>query len=112
LERGYELTKDESINQLLQELKQQLITGDFAVLGIVDEYDGFGKANNGILIVGKEDLWGAIDYENNIIVPLEYTYGCQAANDEGQMWFGNETENYVFDKNGKIIFETTKPIKF
>ena len=111
LENGFELTLDESINQMLQELKQQLITGDFSVLGIADEYDGFGMANNGILIAGKGELWGAIDYDNNIIVPLEYTYGCQAANDEGQMWFGNETGDYVFDKNGQIIFETKNPIE-
>ena len=111
LEEGYEVTKDENINQMLKDLRQQMITGDFSVLGIVDEYDGFGYANNGILVVGKGELWGAIDYNNNIIVPLEYTYGCQTANDDGYMWFGNENGYYVFDKKGQVVFETKNPIK-
>lgn len=111
LERGYELTQDENINKRILELKQKMITGDFTVLAISDEYDDFVYANNEIFIVGKDNLYGAIDYDNNVIVPLEYSDCCMAANDEGQMWFGNESGYFVFDKYGQVIFDTKNSIK-
>ncbi len=111
LENGYELTKAEEINKKLQELKLKLVLGDFHALGNLGEYDAYGHANNGILIVGKDNLYGAVDYNNNIIVPLKYAHSCDAANDAGQIWFGDENGYYVFDESGAVIFETENPIR-
>jgi len=110
LERGCELTKSEELNRVLSELKQKMITGDFEVLGISVEYDYYGYANKGIIIVGKDEQYGAVDYDNNVIVPLEYSDCCNVANDDGQTWFFKDDIYYVFDAEGNVIFNTSEPI--
>lgn len=103
---------EEEARRLEEEKKKeaQEMVGDFELLYGLEQYDSYGSANNGFLIVGKNGLYGAVDYDNNVIVPLQYKYPCSIANDDGLMWFGDDNGYYVFDKNGAIVFETEHTI--
>lgn len=69
------------------------------------EYDGFGGAYGGVLITQKGDLYGAVDYEMNEIVPCKYT-GFQAPNNHGYFVLSDAEQNYLFSPEGELIFST------
>ena len=84
---------------------------EFAELPISGKYDSFGYARDGMVVVGKDDMWGLVTYDDEVIVPLEYTYAGGMPNDDGQTVFGNSDGYKVFDKDGSVIYETEQPIK-
>lgn len=75
------------------------------------DYDYAHDGKAGLLVVEKDLKWGAISYDGQIVVSLEYKYACDTPNNEGQTFFGNDGEYKVFDRNGKEIFKTEGTIK-
>lgn len=81
--------------------------GELAITGMYDQY---GLGNEGLIPVAKDGLYGLVTYDNEIVVPLQYTYSCMEVNAEGQSFFGDGSKYYVFDKDGNEIFTTTEKI--
>ena len=48
----------------------------------LSEYDGYGAAFNGVLPVQKDGQWGVVNYQNEVLVPVEHT-GFQAPDEAG-----------------------------
>ena len=79
-------------------------------LAIADLYEAYLYGNKGLIPVYKDGKWGLVTYDNQIIVPIEYDYCCDMANDEGQTFFGKPGDYQVFDREGKELFRTTERI--
>lgn len=93
---------EEAVSELTEESKELAISG---------VYDRLGVGKDGIIVVCKGGKWGLVTYDNEVIVPLQYTFVCTGPNDDGQTFFGNEGDYRVFDREGQEIFRTEKPIK-
>ncbi len=81
----------------------------------LDEYDVYGQASGNVIPVQKDGLWGAVNYDKEVIVPCEYTGYGEAPDKEGTFILTNSTydENdieqytfYVFDREGKLLYES------
>lgn len=83
----------------------------YAELPISGVYDELREGRDGIIVARSGEKWGLVTYDNEILVPFEYDAACQAPNDDGQTFFGNEGDYRVFDREGNEIFTTDKPIK-
>ncbi|MBD5522773.1 MAG: sigma-70 family RNA polymerase sigma factor [Lachnospiraceae bacterium] len=83
----------------------------YAELPISGVYDELREGRDGIIVARNGEKWGLVTYDNEILVPFEYDEACQAPNDDGQTFFGNEGDYRVFDREGNEIFTTDKPIK-
>lgn len=83
----------------------------YAELPISGVYDELRQGRDGIIVARNGEKWGLVTYDNEILVPFEYDVACQAPNDDGQTFFGNEGDYRVFDREGNEIFTTDKPIK-
>ncbi len=70
-------------------------------------YDSFGGSYGGVLIVVKDGMYGAVDYDMNEIVPCEYE-GFYAPNLKGYFILSDSEKNHLFDKTGKEIYSTDK----
>ena len=79
-------------------------------LAISGMYDSYGYANAGVIPVCKDEKWGLVNFDNEILVPFEYEDCCALPNDEGQTYFGNPGDYRVFDSEGKELFQTEKTI--
>ena len=87
------------------------VNGVAEPLPISGQYDDIAEGIDGIVIVKKDDKWGLVTYDNEVIVPITYDYACKQPNNEGQTFFGNDGEYKVFDKEGNVIFETEHKIE-
>ncbi|MEE0919717.1 MAG: sigma-70 family RNA polymerase sigma factor [Lachnospiraceae bacterium] len=77
------------------------------ILAISNKYTTYKMGNQGVIPVGNDDgQYGLVTYDNQVIVPLEYTDSCEMANDDGQTFFRNDTGSYVFDRDGNELFHT------
>ena len=72
-------------------------------------YDYTGYAYGGVIIVKKNDLYGAVDYDFNEIVPCRYER-FSAANLKGYFVMFDGSNYYLFDKTGKEIYKTPHTI--
>lgn len=67
---------------------------------------GFG----GVILVKKDGMWGAVDYTEQEIVPCVYSGVSHMPTSKGYFVLQNETtegsKNYLFDKEGTIVYET------
>lgn len=94
----------------------------------VDSYENYGNAYGGSIPVKKEGLWGAVNYDNEVIVPFEYD-GFYAAGDKlgnfilykstfteetydlSELGLGSNTvthetrEYFLFDNQGNILYQ-------
>ena len=52
-----------------------------------------------------------MNYDDEVLVPLEYSYACYSPNDDGQTFFGNDGDYRVFDRDGNEIFQIDRKIK-
>jgi len=74
-------------------------------------YDDITQVSNGRYYkVEKDDLYGIIDYEGKVIVPVEYSYiTVKTVRNEAETVFvaekGNQEYNYI-NENGKVITQT------
>lgn len=78
---------------------------------VFGKYDEIRGAAAGLMVVRQGEKWGAVTYDDQTVVPLEYEFACTTPNKEGQTFFGNQGEYKVFDKNGTEIFKTDRTIK-
>lgn len=67
------------------------------------EMDSLLNGGGGVVPIERDGLWGAINYEGELIVPCEYAYGRMAPNELGQFILGDEDTEYAFDKEGNLI---------
>lgn len=91
------------------------------ILVLDDTYESYGYAYGGSIPVKKNGMWGAINYDNKVIAPFEYT-GFYAAPDElgnfvlynsvfteqsfGEITFTNESREYfLFDNQGHVLYQ-------
>ncbi len=74
------------------------------------EYEYFGNGYGGVLIVKKDELFGAVDYEMNEIVPCMYKF-FKSANNSGYFVLADETQHYLFSPEGEMIFQTTDNLR-
>ena len=98
-------------------------------------YESYGNAYGGVIPVKKDGLWGAVDYDNQVIVPYEYT-GFFAAPDKlgnivltnsifteeivDMSFFGGDPETviqreskeyYLFDRQGNLLYQGTDQVR-
>lgn len=74
------------------------------------EYEYFGNGYGGVLIVKKDELFGAVDYEMNEIVPCMYK-SFKSANNSGYFVLSDETQKYLFSPKGEMIFSTSDNLR-
>lgn len=98
------------------------------LLVIDDTYESYGNAYGGSIPVKKDGMWGAVNYDNQVIVPCEYTGFFAAPDKMGNFVlynsviteetrdlsaFGGEPivitnesrEYFLFDNQGNIIYQ-------
>ena len=112
--------QDETQEQDESELRELLV--------LIDAYESYGNAYGGSIPVKKDGLWGAINYDNEVIVPFEYdgfyTAGDKLGNfilykstiteetyDLSEFGMGTNTVThetrayYLFDNQGNILYQ-------
>ena len=76
-----------------------------------DEYESFGYAYGGSIPVKKDGMWGAVNYENEVIVPFSYDDFFSAPDNLGNFVLtqkGNAgTEYLLFNNQGEILCQGT-----
>lgn len=75
-----------------------------------EEYARFGSAYGGMIPVQKGELWGAVNYRGEEVIPVEYSIFSAAPDTEGCMVLGNRNENgealmTLFDGEGKVKWQ-------
>lgn len=117
-----EETKQESVsvqkNEVLQEETvekeniAETIKAEQAIL--LSKYEDWYVAFGGVILVKSEGLWGAVDYQEKELVPCSYTGVYHAPTSKGYFVLQNETEagviNYLFDRDGNVVYETDMSI--
>lgn len=83
---------------------------EFVQLDIIAEYDQFGMAWDGRVIVCKNDKWGLVTYEGEELIPLEYTNASAWVNDDGQTVFQKDGTYSIFAQDGNLLMETEMPV--
>lgn len=83
---------------------------EFVELDIAAEYDQFGTAWDGRVIVRKDDKWGLVTYEGEELIPLEYTDASTWVNNDGQTIFWKDDTYSVFDQDGNLLMQTEMPV--
>ncbi|MDE6662115.1 MAG: sigma-70 family RNA polymerase sigma factor [Lachnospiraceae bacterium] len=104
-----ELLETETVEET--ELPAESEEEEYKELPISGVYDELREGRDGIIVARSGEKWGLVTYDNEILVPFEYDVACQAPNNDGQTFFGNEGDYRVFDREGNEIFTTDKPIK-
>lgn len=104
-----ELLETETVEET--ELPAENEEEEYKELPISGVYDELREGRDGIIVARSGEKWGLVTYDNEILVPFEYDVACQAPNNDGQTFFGNEGDYRVFDREGNEIFTTDKPIK-
>ena len=85
-----ETTAEQSANEV-QDVAQEQEEAELRELPVsIDVYENYGNAYGGSIPVKKDGLWGAINYDNEVIVPFEYD-GFYAA--------GDKLGNFIFYKS-------------
>lgn len=75
-----------------------------------DSYENYGNAYGGSMPIKKDGLWGAVNYDNELIVPCEYE-GFSAAGDKaGNFVLYNSSGDYgreyfLFDNRGSLLYQ-------
>lgn len=86
-------------------------SADFTELAISGKYDSYGSAKDGMVVVEKDGLYGLVTFDDQVIVPIEYSDCLYRINDDGQTVFGDDSGYKVFDREGNVLFETEMWIK-
>ena len=109
LERGYDKTGDQRIRDKIAELMKRFPVELISQLPAT-EYEGFVRANDGIILAYKDGLLGAINAENEIVVPFEYDT-WRSMDDNGNLVLVKSSDDglrtyVVFDANGNMVQES------
>lgn len=86
-------------------------SADFTELAISGKYDSYGYAKDGMVVVEKDGLYGLVTFDDQVIVPIEYSDCSYRINDDGQTVFGDDSGYKVFDREGNVLFESEMWIK-
>lgn len=113
---GYEATGNGELRNKIKEIEELIEQAKKDALGKlldnkvidVNDYESFGMPYGGVIPVKNNGKWGAINYQNEQIVPYEYTDFHATANEKGYFVLSNGEEQrtyYLFDSTGKIIYQ-------
>ncbi len=106
VEETTEVIETESVAETETEQETETLE-ELAISGIYEEY---GTGNLGLIPVMKDGKYGLVTYDNEVIVPFEYTSTCSMVNEEGYSFFRNDNGSYIFDKNGNLMFHTDRTV--
>ncbi|MCH5250737.1 MAG: sigma-70 family RNA polymerase sigma factor [Lachnospiraceae bacterium] len=83
------------------------------ILVLDASYESYGNAYGGSIPVKKNGMWGAINYDNNEIVPCEYTNFYAAPDNSGNFILYNSDimEYFLFDNAGKTVYQGTDKVR-
>lgn len=107
-ETSQEVTEvpSEVIEEEVIEQETLIAEKGFLLSNYEDCRGGFG----GVILVKKDGMWGAVDYMEQEIVPCAYSAFSHLPTSKGYFVLQNETAegtmNYLFDKEGNIVYET------
>lgn len=80
-----------------------------------DEYEDFGYAYGGSIPVKKDGMWGAVNYENEVIVPFSYDDFFSAPDNLGNFVLTQKgdagTEYLLFNNQGEILYQGTDRVR-
>lgn len=76
--------------------------GDFSQR-MAGEYDSISSFLEGQAVVGKNDKYGVIDLDGNVVMPVSFEK--IKALDNGSYWYRDESVSYLYDKNGNLLKE-------
>lgn len=110
-EEAEEEEVQESVELTEASVTVDMYEGEHEALAISGIYDDMGIGKDGRIPVCLGEKWGLVNYDNEVIVPIEYDYAVNAPNEEGQTVFGTEGSYKVFDREGNEIFQTDKRIR-
>lgn len=63
----------------------------------------------GVILTGENNLYGAVNYNNEVIVPNSYPIYYMMPNEEGQFILGDSEQAHVFDRDGNILLTVSSP---
>lgn len=104
---------DQETEETVEETQEETTAenADFTELAISGKYDSYGSARDGMVVVEKDGLYGLVTFDDQVIVPIEYSDCLFRINDDGQTVFGDDSGYKVFDREGNVLFETEMWIK-
>ena len=70
--------------------------------------ESFLNVRGGVMPIRRDGLWGAVNYDGELIVPCKYTRGSMAPNEFGQFILGDGELQYAFDREGNIIAQADR----
>ena len=70
--------------------------------------ESFLNVRGGVMPIRRDGLWGAVNYDGELIVPCKYTRGAMAPNEFGQFILGDGELQYAFDREGNIIAQADR----
>ena len=73
-------------------------------------YDSCTEFRGGVAVVAQDAIYGAIDYEGNIIVPITYPGFYQKPTPEGRFVMLNGENYYLYDNKGNLIYSSPNKI--
>lgn len=93
----------------VQEIESDRLVSGYA---ISEKYLEYGLGNQGLIpVCNDQGNYGLVTYDDEIVVPLEYSSGCWMVNADGQSFFEKDGIYTVFDRDGKELFRTERTIK-
>ena len=68
-------------------------------------YEDYGYAYGGSIPVKKGGMWGAVNYDNEVIVLFEYTGFYSSPDNLGNFVLYNSGEYFLFDNQGNVLYQ-------
>ena len=63
------------------------------------------RDDGGVILVKKNELWGALDYTGKEILPPKYSICCAGPSEEGYFCLSDGVNAYIFDKTGNTVVD-------
>lgn len=73
-----------------------------------DQYDYYGLGAGNVILVKQGELWGAVNYQMEEIVPCIYPEMKVGPNDQGYFILADDEKRYLFSPSGEIIYSGTE----
>ena len=119
LEKGYAVTKDDRLMEMIEHLREEYeeilppedssepnqAEGYLQEILVFDgTYESYGYAYGGSIPVKKDGMWGAINYDNEVIVPFEYEGYVSPDNLGNFVLYDSDRGYFLFDNQGNVLY--------